>query len=109
MISFHLDDVSCTGNETKLVNCTHLGVGIHNCRLGIDEAAVICTGEHRCMSSLGYPGPSIWFWRSETNPYHLPFYRCYMCGRYNSPGGWSQCEGREGSGVLQWRVALHLW
>ena len=46
MISFHLDDVSCTGNETKLVDCPHLGVGIHNCRLGIDEAAVICTGEH---------------------------------------------------------------
>ena len=43
--SFHLDDVSCTGNETKLVDCSHRGVGNHNCRLGIDEAAVVCTGE----------------------------------------------------------------
>ena len=44
-LKFHLDDVSCSGNETKLVDCFHSGVGNHNCRTGIDEAAVICTGE----------------------------------------------------------------
>ena len=42
---FHLDDVSCMGNETQLVDCLHPGVGNHNCRPGLDEAAVICTGE----------------------------------------------------------------
>ena len=45
MINFHLDDVSCNGNETQLVACLHPGVGNHNCRPGLDEAAVICTGE----------------------------------------------------------------
>ena len=44
-INFHLDDVSCIGNETKLVDCFHSGVGNHNCRPGRDEAAVVCTGE----------------------------------------------------------------
>jgi hypothetical protein len=27
----HLDDVACTGSETSLIDCTHLGVGNHNC------------------------------------------------------------------------------
>ena len=48
VINFHLDDVSCTGTETKLADCPHRGVGNHNCRPGIDNAAVICTGKHNC-------------------------------------------------------------
>ena len=47
-INIHLDDVSCTGTETKLADCLHRGVGNHNCRPGIDNAAVICTGKHKC-------------------------------------------------------------
>ena len=40
----HLDDVSCFGNESKLSECGHRGIGIANCIRGIDEAGVICTG-----------------------------------------------------------------
>ena len=47
MINFHLDDVACTGYETKLVECMHPRVGIHNCKSGFDEAGVICTGEYQ--------------------------------------------------------------
>ena len=44
-IKFHLDDVSCTRTETKLADCLRPDVGNHNCRPGIDNAAVICTGK----------------------------------------------------------------
>ena len=46
MINFHLDNVACTGNETRLVECMHPRVGVHNCKSGTDEAGVICTGEY---------------------------------------------------------------
>ena len=37
-----LDDVGCTGNETNLDNCTHRGVGVHNCGHN-EDAGVICS------------------------------------------------------------------
>ena len=46
---FLLDDVDCTGNETKLDECTYTGVNMYNCRSGTDEAGVICTGEYQCL------------------------------------------------------------
>ena len=49
MINFHLDNVACTGNETKLVECMYPGVGMHNCKSGFDEAGVICTGEYKIV------------------------------------------------------------
>ena len=27
----HLDDVRCLGNESSLLNCTHRGIGVHDC------------------------------------------------------------------------------
>ena len=45
---FHLDNVSCTGNETKLSECMYAEVGLQNCTSS-DEAGVICTGEHQWM------------------------------------------------------------
>ena len=41
----HLDDVDCYGNESKLVDCRHRGIGIHNCGEGRRHGAagVICT------------------------------------------------------------------
>ena len=46
-VNLHLDDVACTGSEIKLVDCMYPGVGLQNCRSGINAAGVICTGEHQ--------------------------------------------------------------
>ena len=37
-----LDDVSCTGSEGRLVDCTHLPLGTHNCG-HVEDVGVICT------------------------------------------------------------------
>ena len=39
---YHLDDVECTGNENRLSDCTHGGIGVHNCFERAEEAGVIC-------------------------------------------------------------------
>ena len=39
-----LDDVNCSGDETILDNCTHRGVGNHDCDHS-EDAGVICPQE----------------------------------------------------------------
>ena len=43
---FWLDDVGCTGSESRLDQCSHRGWGIHNCQLR-DAAAVLCYGTNQ--------------------------------------------------------------
>ena len=38
----HLDNVQCNGSESTLANCSHRGVGVHNCQPSKD-AGVICS------------------------------------------------------------------
>ena len=41
----HLDDVSCSGTESMLTECSHRGIGVYSCSLN-EGAAVICSGEN---------------------------------------------------------------
>ena len=36
-----LDNVACRGNETSLLNCSHAGIGVHNCD-HTDDAGAAC-------------------------------------------------------------------
>ena len=36
-----LDNVGCTGNETRLIDCTNNGIGVHNC-VHAEDAGVTC-------------------------------------------------------------------
>ena len=38
-----LDNLLCSGSETRLIDCTHNGFGIHNCHHG-EDAGLFCTG-----------------------------------------------------------------
>ena len=36
-----LDDLACTGTETRLIDCPHNGVGTHNCA-HFEDAGAVC-------------------------------------------------------------------
>ena len=47
-----LDNVECTGSETRLINCIHLGLGVGNCGHS-EDIGVQCTqltGSEFCFS-----------------------------------------------------------
>ena len=44
-----LDDVNCNGLETRLIDCSHNGLGNHNCMVD-EDAGVNCTGNLPSMN-----------------------------------------------------------
>ena len=40
-LSIHLDGLHCTGTEPNLLNCTHNGIGVHNCEHP-EDVGIIC-------------------------------------------------------------------
>ena len=41
----YYDNVACTGRETRLADCSHRGIGRHNCRHSEDAGVVCHTGK----------------------------------------------------------------
>ena len=39
----HFDELGCTGHEARLIDCFHLGIGLHNCGHS-EDAGVVCKG-----------------------------------------------------------------
>ena len=37
----YLDNVGCTGTESSLLSCSHIGIGVHNCG-HYEDAGVVC-------------------------------------------------------------------
>ena len=46
----HLDDLDCNGTESELLQCSHAGVGVHNCDRS-EDAGVLCIGEWTCAET----------------------------------------------------------
>ena len=47
-----LDNVACTGSESRLANCSHDGIGIHNCGHS-EDAGVRCQATSPTASPTG--------------------------------------------------------
>lgn len=50
----HLDELHCSGAEATLLNCTHSGVGVHDCK-HYEDVGIICKrsqGKTSCLLNL---------------------------------------------------------
>ena len=49
--AIHLDNLLCTGTETSLLNCTHNGIGMHNCEHN-EDIGIICRPSQCIVNTL---------------------------------------------------------
>ncbi|XP_063048275.1 deleted in malignant brain tumors 1 protein-like [Engraulis encrasicolus] len=77
-----LDDVRCTGRESSLSQCQHIGIGNHNCGHH-EDASVICQESHPpCGGVLNGSG-------TFSSPYYPNYYHdnAYCVWRLSAPSG----------------------
>nr|XP_021329653.1 deleted in malignant brain tumors 1 protein-like [Danio rerio] len=67
--SIWLDEVNCTGSEESLIQCSHDGLGRHNCNHG-EDAGVVCSSELQ-MASLALIST-----HSAVSPGEIVQFRC---------------------------------
>ena len=48
-----LDDVSCTGSESELLDCSHDGIGVENCDHS-EDASVRCNVPRKIIITLKF-------------------------------------------------------
>ena len=58
---FLLDDLGCTGDESNVAECRHLGLGSHNCKDRRDEQAAVICGTTRGIC-ISYPMQFLCLW-----------------------------------------------
>nr|XP_055037256.1 uncharacterized protein LOC129425315 [Misgurnus anguillicaudatus] len=78
-----LDDVGCSGNENTLTQCSHRGLGQHNCNHSKDTG-LVCTGDLQMPTfsiisphSVVSPGENIQFRCTTPNP------RCHVNAEFH--------------------------
>lgn len=66
----HLDDVNCQRSEVTLTNCSHNGVGNHNCGHA-EDAGVICLGRWHTSNQAH---PIYMYTRERSSQTHVCMY-----------------------------------
>ena len=71
-----LDNVQCTGTESRIIDCPHNGVGTHNCAHS-EDVGVRCQIRKFLVYALA-------------SPLHddLPYVYSWMCSRGHQTGWW---------------------
>ena len=52
--AIHFDDVQCNGTEMSLLNCTHPGIGTHDCDHDQDVGIICRPSQGRVVTPAGY-------------------------------------------------------
>ena len=55
----YLDNVGCTGTESSLLSCSHIGISVHNC-VHSEDAGAVCPTCKLYTSALQCNCNSVW-------------------------------------------------